>query len=244
MLKIKEVSRMSGISIRTLQYYDKIGLLHPAAYSESGYRLYDTDSIKKLQQILLFRELEFPLKDIRKIMDNPEFNSEKALSQQIELLKLKKEHLENLISFACEIKALGEYKMDFSAFDQNKIEKYKKEAEKSWENTKEYKEFEEKDKSRTKEQNRILNAKLMNIIAEFGKMKNLSPESEMVQNQVKKLQDFISENYYKCSEEILNGLGIMYVSDKEFSENIEKAAGAGAAQFISDAIKAYCKKIK
>ena len=91
--RVNEVSKLTGVSIRTLQYYDRIGLLHPAKYTEAGYRLYDDAALEILQQILLFRELEFPLKDIKEIISRPDFDRGKALGQQIELLKLKKEHL-------------------------------------------------------------------------------------------------------------------------------------------------------
>lgn len=90
MMTVKEVSNLTGVSIRTLQYYDKIGLLHPAHRTQAGYRLYDDTALERLQQILLFRELEFSLEDIRKILKNPEFDREKALEQQITLLTLKK----------------------------------------------------------------------------------------------------------------------------------------------------------
>ena len=99
-MTVNEVSKLTGVSIRTLQYYDNIGLLKPAEYTESGYRLYDDTALETLQQILLFRELEFPLKEIKTIIMSSDFDKEKALNQQIELLTLKKEHLENLISFA------------------------------------------------------------------------------------------------------------------------------------------------
>ena len=117
MITVHEVSKLTGVSVRTLQYYDKIGLLHPAKYTDSGYRLYDDAALVKLQQILLFRELEFPLKDIKLIMDSPDFDYRKALEQQINLLTLKKEHLENLLNLARGIKAIGVNKMDFTAFD-------------------------------------------------------------------------------------------------------------------------------
>ena len=90
MMTVNEVSKLTGVSIRALQYYDKIGLLHPAEYTEAGYRLYDDAALERLQQILLFRELEFPLKDIQKIVENPAFDRQKALEQQIALLTLKK----------------------------------------------------------------------------------------------------------------------------------------------------------
>ena len=108
MMTVNEVSKITGVSIRALQYYDTIGLLKPGRYTESGYRLYDDTALERLQQILLFRELEFPLKEIRQILDAPNFDREKALEQQIELLTMKKEHLENLINFARKIKRLGD----------------------------------------------------------------------------------------------------------------------------------------
>ena len=79
MLTVNEVSQKTGVSIRTLQYYDRIGLLHPAAYSDAGYRLYDDTSLEKLQQILLFRELGFPLKEIKEIVNRPDYDKSKAL---------------------------------------------------------------------------------------------------------------------------------------------------------------------
>ena len=89
-MTVHEGSKLAGVSIRTLQYYDKIGLLHPTGYTDAGYRLYDDADLERLQHILLFRELEFPLKDIRDILNSPDFDRSRALEQQIELLKLKK----------------------------------------------------------------------------------------------------------------------------------------------------------
>ena len=85
MMTVHQVSKLTGVSIRTLQYYDRIGLLKPDGYTEAGYRLYDDSSLERLQQILLFRELEFPLKEIRGILNAPNFDRNKALEQQIEL---------------------------------------------------------------------------------------------------------------------------------------------------------------
>ena len=151
MMAVNEVSKLTGVSIRTLQYYDTIGLLKPIEYTESGYRLYDDTSLERLQQILLFKELEFPLKEIKKIIDAPNFDRNKALEQQIELLTMKKEHLENLISFARGIKGIGVKYMDFKVFDTRKIDEYSKRAKEQWGQTSEYKEFEEKTKNWTKD---------------------------------------------------------------------------------------------
>ena len=102
MMTVNEVSKLTGVSIRTLQYYDKIGLLHPTDYTEAGYRLYDDAALETLQQILLFRELEFPLKDIKEIIGSPDFDRSKALEQQIELLELKKEGLTGIEGYYSE----------------------------------------------------------------------------------------------------------------------------------------------
>lgn len=97
MMTVNEVSKLTGVSIRTIQYYDKMGLLSPNDYTEVGYRLYDDTALERLQQILLFKELEFPLKEIREIIDAPDFDKNRALNQQVKLLTMKKEHLEKVI---------------------------------------------------------------------------------------------------------------------------------------------------
>lgn len=240
MMTVKEVSRLTGVSIRTLQYYDKIGLLPPTKYTESGYRLYDDKALEKLQQILLFRELEFPLKDIKEIVGSPGFDRDKALEQQIELLTLKKEHIENLIELARGIKISGVIKMDFKAFDTSKIDEYAARAKESWGDTAEYHEYEEKSKGRSKQDEQALGGGLMEIFAKFGEMLGLPCGCEKVQAQVKKLQDFITENYYTCSDKILLLLGGMYAAGGEFTENIDNAGGKGTAEFVCRAIKVYC----
>ena len=241
MMIINEVSKLSGVSIRTLQYYDTIGLLKPRKYTESGYRLYDDTALERLQQILLFRELEFSLKEIKEILDSPNFDSTKALEQQIELLLLKKEHIENLIEFARKIKTLGVKKMDFTAFDTKKMDEYSKRAKEQWGKTAEYQEYEQKTKGLTDVQKKDITNNFMLLFAEFGKMKEQEVESDIVQLQVKKLQDFISEHYYKCTKEILAGLGTMYASGGEFTENIDNYGGEGTAIFVAKAISVYCK---
>ena len=240
MMTVKQVSELTGVSIRTLRYYDEIGLLPPASHTEGGYRLYDDTALERLQQILLFRELEFPLKDIVRIVSSPDFDRKKALEQQIELLELKKQRLDELISFARGIKVLGVRAVDFSAFDTSKIDEYTKRAKEKWGNTDAYKEFETK--KRSDSDNKQVMEDFMQLFAELGELKKGSPESDEPQAMVKKLQGFITENFYKCTDEILSGLGKMYASDGEFKGNIDKAGGEGTADFTAAAIAAYCGK--
>ena len=240
MMTVKQVSELTGVSIRTLRYYDEIGLLPPAEYSEGGYRLYDDMALERLQQILLFRELEFPLRDILRIVSSPDFNRKKALEQQIELLEMKRKRLDDLISFARGIKVIGVRAVDFSAFDKSKIDEYTKRAKEKWGNTSAYKEFAQKERSA--EENEEIMERFMKLFAEFGELKNEIPESKEAQDMVKKLKDFITEHFYTCTDEILSGLGKMYAADGEFKENIDRAGGIGTAEFASAAIEVYCHK--
>ncbi len=216
-------------------------MLKPSGYSAAGYRLYSDNDLKTLQHILLFRELEFPLKDIKEIINSDNFDSDIALAQQIELLTLKKEHLENLILFAEGIKLLGVDYMNFTAFDTKKIDEYAKQARDSWGNTKEFKEFERKNKDRTGQETQMVEQQIMMIFAEFGKIKSEKYDSKESQALVKKLQNFITDNFYRCSNEILSGLGKMYAGGGEFTKNIDAFAGEGTAVFVNKAIEHYCK---
>ena len=239
MMTVNEVSKLAGVSIRTLHYYDTIGILHPTDVTESGYRLYDDTALERLQQILLFRELEFPLKEIKRILDCKNFDRREALNQQIELLTLKKEHLEKLIDFAREIKDTGVKNMDFQAFDTKKIDAYTRQAKERWGSTEAYKEYEEKSRNRSKSDTDGINKEFMKLFAEFGTMSDKEPEDETVQEQVKKLQDYITEHFYNCTAEILVGLGKMYAANDEFKENIDRMGGKGTAEFVAKAIEIY-----
>ena len=240
MMTVHEVSRISGVSIRALHHYDKIGLLPATDVTAAGYRLYDDTALERLQCILLFRELEFPLKDIRDIMDSSSFDRNKALDQQIRLLELKKEHLDNLITLARGIKKIGVKPMSFETFDTKKIDEYAAQAKASWGTTEEYHEFEEKSKGRTKEEQQKLNVEMMEIFAEFGKIRDQAPDSAAALELARKLQEHITENYYTCSDEILLSLGTMYAAGGEFTENIDKVGGERTAVFACRAIEAYC----
>jgi len=243
MKTVQEVSKLAGISIRTLHHYDAIGLLSPTTTTEAGYRLYDEAALERLQCILIFRELEFPLKDIKEILDSPNFERNKALEQQIKLLTMKKEHLENLIDLARGIQAIGVKKlMDFEAFDTKKIDEYAKQAKESYGSTSAYKEFEEKSKGRTKEQEKAISVGMMNLFSDMGKLLTLEPSDDAVQAKVAELRAYITEHFYNCTPEIFCSLGEMYAGGGSMTDNINKYAGEGTAEFTAEAIRIYCKK--
>ncbi len=238
MKTVNEVSKLTGVSVRTLHHYDAIGLLKPTQVTDAGYRLYDDMALARLQNILLFRELKFPLKEIAQILDRPDFDWREALAQQIALLTLEHKRLGKLIRFAREIQEKGVTKMEFDVFDRSEMETYKEEIVKRWGDTKEYKEFAEKEKAGF---DGTQNAKeLMALFAELGKRKNLPPSDPSVQEKIGALQQFITEHYYTCSKEILSGLGQMYTQDERFRHNIDLAGGEGCAKFAEEAIALYC----
>ncbi len=244
MMTVNEVSKLTGVSVRTLQYYDKIGLLHPTGYTKSGYRLYDDTALETMQQILLFRELEFPLKDIRNIITAPDFDRNQALEQQIKLLTMKKEHLENLIILARGIKGIGVRTVDFSAFDTRKIDEYAAEAKARWGQTAAYQEFMEKRKGQayTEEEDQRLQEEFMKFFVRLGTLRKQDPAAKDVQKQIQFMQSFITDHFYTCTKEILGALGKMYSGGGDLTEHIDKVGGEGTAVFAARAIEIYCKQ--
>jgi DNA-binding transcriptional MerR regulator len=239
-MQIKEFADFTGVSVRTLHYYDQIGLLAPAFVDRSsGYRYYDESSLLRMQEILFYRELDFSLKSIGEILSTPHYDKNKALQTQKKLLTLKKERLERLI-LAIDDAVKGENVM--TAFDNSEFEKYKAEAKEKWGKTDAYKQHAEKTKDYSKQKWNNLAADMDQIMSEFALcMKNgETPDSHQAQHLVKMLQDHITQNYYQCTTPILAGLGQMYVADERFKNNIDQHAD-GTAAFVCEAIEFYCK---
>ena len=235
-MQIKEFAAYTGVSVRTLHYYDEIGLLKPAFVDRiTGYRYYDSSSLLRMQEILFYRELDFSLKRIGEILSSPHYDKTAALQEQKQLLILKKERLERLIS-AIDGASKGENVMN--AFDKTKIEGYKQEAKARWGDTAAYTEYTEKVAGKNEVD---LFAGMESILAAFAacKAQGNVPSSPAAQELVEKLQNYISNHFYTCTKEILAGLGQMYTADERFKTNIDKH-GEGTAEFISTAITHYC----
>jgi DNA-binding transcriptional MerR regulator len=239
MKTVHEVSRIAGVSVRTLHHYDAIGLLKPTKVTPAGYRLYDESALRRLQTILLFRELRFPLKDIKKMMDQPDFDQMAALKDQIRLLELQREHLDRLIAFARKLERNGGNKVDFSAFDHSEYDRYAEEAKERWGGTDAYKEYASRAEHQPEDKKESAAQGLMEIFARFGKVKHQNPSSDEAQALVKELQQFITDNFYTCTPQILAGLGQMYTEDERFRKNIDHAGGEGTAEFAAKAIEIY-----
>jgi len=238
-IQIKEFAELTGVSVRTLHYYDETGLLKPAFIDkQTGYRHYDEASLLRMQEILFYRELDFPLKAISEILSAESHDRQRALSDQKRLLTLKKQRLERLIE-AVDSAMKGENIMN--AFENREYDQYRNEAKQRWGETDAYKEYEKKNKGRSKDSSRAIFDGIDDVMHEFAlcMLDGASPDSASAQALVKKLRTYITENFYTCTTSILAGLGQMYVADERFKNNIDKH-GDGTAAFISEAIEIYC----
>ena len=247
MYMINEISKLTGVSIRMLHHYDKIGLLVPSKRNNSNYRVYSEEDVARLYQILLFKELEFSLKDIKSILDDEGFDKEEALRVQKKLILEKKNRLEKIIeSIDDTIKNIGEKTMskkDFKAFSYDEIrshqEKYKEETKQKYGKSDAYKESKEKTSKYSKNDWENIMGDAVSIYEELAKLMHRNPADDEVQILVQKWRDYISNNFYNCTIEIFRGLALMYVADERFTNNIDKY-GQGLAKFLSDAMNIYC----
>lgn len=243
---INEIARLTGVSVRTLHYYDEIGLLKPSAVDEQNrYRFYDERSLERLQAILFYRELDFSLKTISEIISSPDYDKNKALAEQKNLLTLKKERLDRLIS-ALDGLTKGEDTMSFEAFDNSEFEaareKYAAEAKEKWGGTDAYAEYTHKTKGYSDEKRADVNSGMNERIKAFSGCltRGVMPYDDEVQALVRDWQDFITENFYTCTKEILAGLGEMYCADERFAANIDRF-GEGTARYMSESIRYYSR---
>ena len=242
-MHIKEFADFTGVSVRTLHYYDQIDLLKPAITDKTnGYRYYNEDSVQRMLEIIFLKELDFPLKSIKDILSSPDYNKKEAFRRQKELLLMKKNRLDRLIE-ALDKAEKGEF--DMKSLNNNEYENakksYEKEVKEKWGHTDAYKESCEKTAGYSKEKQNDVNEGLMAIFSDFAKLMQagIKPDSHEAKAIAEKLQAYITENFYTCTKEILAGLGEMYVLDERFKENIDKY-GEGTAEYARDAIKNYC----
>lgn len=236
-MQIKEFAEQIGVSVRTLHYYDEIGLLKPSEVdAQNGYRFYDERSLERMQEILFYRELDFSLKTIAQILSSPDYDKQQALTWQRKLLFAKKERLERLID-ALDSMEKGEGFMKPNNEYEDLKNKYAEEVRQRWGSTDAYKESQQRNTDFSQAAS-LLDA----VFEEFAELdrSGISPDDEAAKIQVEKLQRCITDNFYTCTNEILAGLGQMYAADVRFKNYIDKH-GEGTAEFVSQCIKSYCK---
>lgn len=242
-MKVKEVATLVGISVRTLHHYDKIGLLTPEEISTSGYRLYSDENLEMLQQILFFRELDFPLKKIKEIIHNPSFDREESLQLHRRMLLERRKRIDAMIATIDQTTKYvkGEMHMSnkeiFAGFDFSH-NPYEEEARDRWGNN-EVDASNEHIRNMSSTEQKTMNQKMNTIFQELAEMKDASPASGQVQTIIKEWYDFLNHSTgHHYSLDAFKGLGQMYVSDPRFTKNIDQF-GEGLAAFMCHAMAIY-----
>ena len=236
-MKVKEVSKLTGVSVRTLHHYDDIGLLTPDAITEAGYRLYSDENLATLQQILFFRELGFPLKKIKELLDSPSFDRQEAFEIQRKMLIEKRKKLDDMIKTIEKTiqHGKGAYQMTneekFKGFDFSQ-NLYEQEARERWGDK-----AIEKSNKKVAQFGPAYEEEMNRIYFKLAELRHLSPESDEAQEAIEEWFGFLNKmsNY---SLEMFEGLGQMYVADERFTKNIDQF-GEGLAGFMCDAMAAY-----
>ena len=251
--KIKEVSNLAGVTVRTLHHYDAIALLKPCFINDAGYRYYGDKELEKLQQILFFRELDFSLEEIKKILNNPDFDKVSCLTLHRQLLLEKRQRLDNIIASLDKtlLSLEGGIKMNkkemFKSFDMKSIEehkaKYTEETKKKYGDTPAYKESQEKTSKYGKSDWENIMGEAEKIYISLSDLMNEEPNSPKVQALVQQWRDHITNNFYNCTLDIFRGLALMYTTDERFKENIDKY-GEGLTEFLSSAMIIYCDNLE
>lgn len=239
-MRINEVAKLTGVSARTLQYYDEIGLLIPEKLN-NGYRDYSDENLDKLQKILFYRFLKFKLNDIKELLDG-EIDALKILEQQRELILKEKEKFEIILNNI--EKTIKTYKGEqimtieekFNGFKKDDLNKYEDQAiEKYGEETI------EESKKRQSGKEDIVAEKFNSVfrsMAEYRK-NNIDIEEKEVQSKIEDLYNYMNEYAFDCSVEVFSYIGKGYYQNPEFKNNIDKF-GEGVAEYTSKAIEVYC----
>jgi DNA-binding transcriptional MerR regulator len=241
-MKVKEVSQLTGVSVRTLHHYDDIGLLTPDRTTEAGYRLYSDDNLAMLQQILFFRELGFSLKKIKELLTSPAFSRQEAFEMQRKMLLEKRKQLDSIIKTIEKTIQHGKGELvmtneeKFKGFDFGK-NPYEQEARVRWGDN-----AVNKSNKKAAQFGPELGEEMNRIYFQLADLRHLEPDSDEAQAAIGKWFDFLNKmgNY---SLEAFQGLGEMYVADERFTKNINQF-GDGLAVFMRDAMAAFAKKQK
>lgn len=242
-MKVKELADLVGISVRTLHYYDEIGLLSPQKSTDSGYRLYSNDDLEILQQILFFRKLDFPLKEIKQIISSSSFDKQEALIKHKKMLVEKRSQIDKLINtvnksikhMKGEIQMTNKEKFEGFDFSHNP---YEQEARDLWGN-KAVDESNAKIAGMPKEAQKAVS----DIYLKLASIRNSSPSSKEAQETIGKWFYCLNNHFGNYSLDDFKGLGQAYVDDERFTKNIDQF-GEGLAKFMCDAMKYYAETNK
>ena len=242
-MRTKELADIAGISVRTLHYYDTIGLLSPEIDRENGYRNYSDQDVSTLQQILFFRQLNFKLTQIKDILNSPKYHQTEALLEQKDIILKEQTRLNNILKLIDktiqaergEITMTNEEKFSGVDFSHNP---YEQEAREKWGDEKVNQANQNLKKMGTKEAEREFDV----IYTKLADVRHLDPESDTAQQEIEKWYDFLNK-VGEYTPEMFKNLGEMYTADERFTKNIDKY-GDGLAEFMKEAMTVYYEQHK
>ena len=247
MYTIKEIADLAGVTTRTLRYYDQLGLLIPSEIGENGYRYYDHNCLLRLQQVMYFRELDVPLKEIQTILSRPDFQLLPALENHRDALKDQVKRINKLLeTLGKTISSLqGDGNMSekeyFEGFDETQ---YEDETRERWGGTPQYAESQRKWASYSKDQQEEIKEEGGRISFRMvTENPDMSPGDSDVQTAVGEYYAYLNKYFYSCEVEFLRGLADMWVQDPRFAVNYERIREGGAA-FVREAVHIYCDQHK
>ncbi|MDQ8707818.1 MerR family transcriptional regulator [Streptomyces sp. LHD-70] len=242
---VGQVAGFAGVTVRTLHHYDEIGLLVPSERNRAGHRRYSDADLDRLQQILFYRELGFPLDEVAALLDDPDANPREHLRRQHRLLTARITRLQEMaaaVETAMEAKKMGinlTPEEKFEVFGDFDPDQYEEEVEQRWGNTDAYAQSQRRAASYTKEDWLRIQREGDEVTQRFVELMEAgaAPESEEAMDAAEAHRQWISRNHYDCSHEMHSCLGEMYVADQRFTVNIDKA-GPGLAAYQREAILA------
>lgn len=241
---VRELARLAGVSVRTLHHYDQIGLLTPSTRTAAGYRQYGPDDLRRLQQILFFKELDVPLGEIHAILDDPGFDQVEALVNHRRLLQLRAERLAQLLRTVDKtIQNLTEDTMTltdeelYEGFSKEQIESYQREARERWGSTDAYQQSQQRVRGMSKAQWETVKQQGDDATRQMAGLMGRDPADPEVQAAIAKHHAWI-ENFYTAPAELYAGLGQMYADDPRFRATYD-AYAPGLADFMRDAMQIY-----
>jgi len=246
---VGQVAGFAGVTVRTLHHYDEIGLLRPSARSTAGHRRYDDADLDRLQSILFYRELGFPLDEVAVLLDDPDADPQAHLRRQHSLLTDRIEQLQKMaaaVEHAMEARKMGinlTPEEKFEVFGDFDPDQYADEVEERWGDTEAYRESQRRAASYTKEDWQRIQAEADALNDRFVALmeSGAAPESEAAMDLAEEHRQGISRNHYDCPHQLHACIAENYVTDHRFTENIDKAK-PGLAAYLRDAIRANAER--
>jgi DNA-binding transcriptional MerR regulator len=244
-MNVGEVAALAGVTVRTLHHYDRIGLLSPSERTPAGYRRYTPSDLDRLHQVLVYRELGFPLEEIATLLDDPAADPLAHLRRQLALLRDRLDRTRAMV--AAVEKEMEAHTMGisltpeerFEVFGEHDPSQYDAEVEERWGETDAYRESRRRTSSYTKEDWLRIKAEGADVERRFAEAQRsgVAADSEQAMDVAEEHRQHISRWFYDCPPEMHAGLGRMYVEDERFTAHYEQIA-PGLAQYVSTAVQA------